>query len=194
MSPRKKEDNELIKEKRKEQILDVSLRLFANLGYESTSISRIAKEAGISKGLLYNYFESKEALLKSLVLEMNHMEETYWNDIQDENPKQMLENVFSVYFKLLVESRDKLKLITALAYQVDKFQFIQDLVSQKTQAYLSLFEDLLIKMKHHNPKEEAMLIGVIFDGIAAQYLIVHGDYPLKELESYLIKKYIVKYE
>jgi len=189
MSPRSKVENELIREERKRSILDVTLKLFANKGYESTSIAQIAKEAGISKGLIYTYFESKEALLRSLVLDLSAMEEGFWNDIQDEDPKKMLQNIFEIYFKMLVELKDKLRLITALTFQVDKFDFIQDLATQKMGAYLELFEDLLKKIGVKNAKEEALILGVIFDGIVAQYLVIHSNYPLAAMKQYLIEKY-----
>lgn len=189
MSPRKKEDNELIKEQRKQQILDVALRLFANVGYESTSISRIAKEAGISKGLIYNYFESKEDLLKNLVLSLNSMEEDYREEIMDDDPKIMLKNIFTSYFKILIEQKDQLRLISALAFQIDKFDFLQDMATNKLESYTQMFTGLLEQIGIENPKEESLLIGALFDGIATQYLIIHNDYPLKTFENYLIKKY-----
>ena len=34
----------------------------------TTSVAKIAKEAGISKGLMYNYFESKELVIKELIM------------------------------------------------------------------------------------------------------------------------------
>ena len=48
-------------------IMDVALDHFANNGYHATTINHLAKHAGISKGLMYNYFESKEALLKAII-------------------------------------------------------------------------------------------------------------------------------
>lgn len=189
MSPRKKEDNELIKIQRKQQILEVALGLFANVGYESTSISRIAKEAGISKGLLYNYFDSKEDLLKSLVFSLNSIEEEYREDILDDDPKTMLRNIFTSYFKILVEQKDQLKLISALTFQIDKFDFLQDMVSSKMTLYTQMFAGLLEQMGFENPKKESLLIGALLDGIAMQYLIIHDGYPLKTFENYLIEKY-----
>lgn len=47
--------------------METALKLFATEGYGHTSIARLASEAGISKGLMYNYFESKEALLSSII-------------------------------------------------------------------------------------------------------------------------------
>ena len=51
--------------KRREQILSVALSLFFKKGYTNTKISDIAEAAGISKGLVYRYFESKAEILFS---------------------------------------------------------------------------------------------------------------------------------
>ena len=47
--------------------MDAALVLFASEGYSHCSIAQLARHAGISKGLMYNYFESKEALLIALI-------------------------------------------------------------------------------------------------------------------------------
>ncbi len=53
-------------EDRREQIMDAALRVFARKGYARASNKDIAREAGITPGLIYHYFESKEALLKAI--------------------------------------------------------------------------------------------------------------------------------
>ncbi len=58
-----------MRESRRQQIMDAALELFASEGYAHCSIAQLAKHAGISKGLMYNYFESKEALLVALIEE-----------------------------------------------------------------------------------------------------------------------------
>ena len=67
MSPRTPQQYEGIREEKKNLIMNVALEHFAAEGYHNTTISHIAKHAGISKGLMYNYFESKEALLTSII-------------------------------------------------------------------------------------------------------------------------------
>ncbi len=67
MSPRTKAQFGEIRQKSQENIENIALELFALKGYHATSISQIAQKAGISKGLLYNYFESKERLLDSII-------------------------------------------------------------------------------------------------------------------------------
>ena len=48
-------------DERRRQLLELGAELFARHGYEDLSMSRIAREAGISKALLYHYFPSKQA-------------------------------------------------------------------------------------------------------------------------------------
>jgi AcrR family transcriptional regulator len=67
MSPRTPQQFRVIREEKMTLIMDVALEHFADEGYFRTTISHIARHAGISKGLLYNYFDSKEALLKAIV-------------------------------------------------------------------------------------------------------------------------------
>jgi AcrR family transcriptional regulator len=58
------------KEARPEEILDAALELFTEKGFSATRICDVAKKAGISKGTLYLYFESKEAIFRAVVQEM----------------------------------------------------------------------------------------------------------------------------
>ena len=58
------------KEARPEEILDAALDLFTEKGFSSTRMVDIAKKAGISKGTLYLYFDSKEIIFKELLTTM----------------------------------------------------------------------------------------------------------------------------
>ena len=60
-------------EERKQEILDVAIRLFNEKGYEKTSIGDIAKTMGVAQGLCYRYFPSKEALFDSAVEQYAHL-------------------------------------------------------------------------------------------------------------------------
>jgi TetR/AcrR family transcriptional regulator, cholesterol catabolism regulator len=58
---------ELQAEERRNQLVDVSLRLFAQKGFERTTIKDISEVAGVAQGLIYHYFGSKEELLFAAV-------------------------------------------------------------------------------------------------------------------------------
>lgn len=53
---------------REQRILDAAAKLFAHYGYDKTTVSDIAEEAGISKGAVYLHYKSKEDLFDALIL------------------------------------------------------------------------------------------------------------------------------
>src|SRR5690554_3909722 len=67
MSPRSEKANQEIREKRREQIIAAALKVFAKKGLSAAKISDIALEAGLSYGLFYHYFSSKDELFTILV-------------------------------------------------------------------------------------------------------------------------------
>lgn len=66
MSPRTKEANRQILDKRREQILSAAAEVFAKRGFAATKISDIAEAAGLSHGLIYHYFKTKEDVFTEL--------------------------------------------------------------------------------------------------------------------------------
>lgn len=54
-------------DERKQEILNAAVRVFARKGYEKTSIADIAKEIGISQGLCYRYYASKEEMYDAAI-------------------------------------------------------------------------------------------------------------------------------
>ena len=56
-----------ISSEKKQKILSVSLREFSSKGFESANINTIAKEAGVSVGSMYKYFDSKKDLFLTTV-------------------------------------------------------------------------------------------------------------------------------
>lgn len=66
MSPRKKEQNEQIREARRQQILDSALSIYVKLGYNGTDMDQVALHAGLAKGLVYYYFKTKQELFRAV--------------------------------------------------------------------------------------------------------------------------------
>jgi AcrR family transcriptional regulator len=55
------------KEDRPQEITEAAFSVFADKGYASARVEEVAKRAGVSKGLLYLYFKTKEELFKAVV-------------------------------------------------------------------------------------------------------------------------------
>ena len=68
--PRTEEANQLIRESSRKKILDAALRVYARKGKEST-MAEVAAEAGVSQGLAYRYFPSKDAIFLALLRQMS---------------------------------------------------------------------------------------------------------------------------
>lgn len=192
MSPRSTTKNEEIRKESMQNIMNAAFALIAKQGYESTSISQIAVEAGVSKGLMYNYFESKEDLLEKLVTGALGEGEKIIGSLIDDDPAVTLRNMFTWFFKELRERPDHWRLMTELTFRIDKFNFIHKLATEKMKGYTAFIKTLLEKLNFPNADGEAKVVGALFDGIAIQYLVIKEDYPLEEIEKFLIGKYCEK--
>ena len=189
MSPKTAAQNEQIRAESKHKIMEAAFKLIATNGYESTSIAMIAKTAGVSKGLLYNYFESKEALVKALVLGAMDEGDKVVGESLDSDPKVTLKNIFRWFFVEMKERPDHWKLITELTFKIEKFDFVHEVVTSKMTEYVGFIETLLSQAGHPNANSEARVIAAILDGIGFHALMMMDEYPLDEMEVYLIKKY-----
>ncbi|MGR6920063.1 TetR/AcrR family transcriptional regulator [[Actinomadura] parvosata] len=54
---------------RREQLLDAALRVFADKGVDGATVKDVAQAAEVTPGLLYRYFDSKEAMVETLLAE-----------------------------------------------------------------------------------------------------------------------------
>src|SRR5260221_9745333 len=54
---------------RRRDLLDAAVRVFARKGFHASRVGDIAEEAGVAHGLLYHYFESKDAVLQAVFQE-----------------------------------------------------------------------------------------------------------------------------
>ena len=65
--PRQSSQNQRIRDDRRQQILRAAAHVFARKGLAATTIADIAQAAGVSHGLAYHYFDSKEDIFAQLI-------------------------------------------------------------------------------------------------------------------------------
>jgi AcrR family transcriptional regulator len=91
--------------RKKDVIYRTTLELIAKNGFLETPMSKIAKEAGLSVGIIYHYFSGKEELINTLYLNIkkkfvDNIALQLNSDLSiRQNLQQLLENVFNYYFK-----------------------------------------------------------------------------------------------
>jgi AcrR family transcriptional regulator len=193
MSPRTVEQYEELRETRKTKIMNVALELFANEGYYPTSISMIADKAGISKGLMYNYFESKEALIKEIMFKGIEEITKFFDPNQDGIlTREEMEYFIHETFNILKENLDYWKLYFTTVLQPPVYDLIKDEVSRLMPKFASMLIRFYEQQKVENPAHEALLFGALMDGIGFNYIMAPESYPIEEIEKLVIKKVLYK--
>ncbi len=72
--PRRDGVRDLVVRARREQIVEAATRVFAEKGFSRATTREVAREAGVSEGTIYNYFEDKDALLMAILEGLNETE------------------------------------------------------------------------------------------------------------------------
>jgi AcrR family transcriptional regulator len=190
MSPRTSAQFEKIRAQSREKILDAALKLFAERGFHNTSVNRISKEAGVAKGLIYNYFDKKEDLLMGIVERAMSEGEALMAGMQEaKTPKKKLRFIIDASFDHITQKRDYYKLITALSLQVEHFPAIKEVVMGKFASAVPLFTPLLKGVGVEEPEKETLMLGALLDGIGLQYLVLGESMPIETLRQYLYDRY-----
>ena len=157
--------SEDIRIKRKQQIMNAALKVFADNGIRLTKVSMITEEAGISHGLLYHYFSSKEEVLhESLKWAVSEVEE----DMQE---------ILNCYESPI----DRIKAFTKFAFiegNSNIFRILQHIYRAN-----EIPENTIELIESHGNLYEQFLAPLFLEG-QEQRVIIQGD--VKELlEVYL---------
>ncbi|MDW3193690.1 MAG: TetR/AcrR family transcriptional regulator [Cytophagales bacterium] len=189
MSPRSSEQFKELRDASRQKILESSLELFGTKGYKSTTISDIVKKAGISKGLIYHYFDSKEDILKQLVDFFIEGGQEKVSELMTGSAKDRLNKIIDWFFREMREHEHQWALFINLTVQVHDFDFIHEMATQKANGYVAMFTELFRELGYENPTAEARILGALFDGIGMQYYVFNEQDYLTEMEQTLRDKY-----
>ena len=191
MSPRTIEQFDEIRQQSRARIMEAALELFGSFGYHATSISAIAKKAEISKGLMYNYFESKEDLLHAIIIENIEEYEDRWNDVFNTEipPFEKLELAVEKAIEMVREDTHHWQLLTSLAFQPDIMKGLEDVLGQKKVEVMGQLVAIFTELGWEEPMKETFFYGAFMDGMFLHYLQMTDAYPLDDMKNYLLKRY-----
>ncbi len=195
MSPRTKKQLLELRKRSRDKIMDNALRLFAQRGYHRTTVEQIARQAGVSKGLLYNYFTSKEELLESIIragLEEAHKitRHIFSQPTAREKMKTMIDR--ALHPDLL--QSDYWQMYSFLLMQPHVFERYRPLVTELMDEFIRLLTPLLEELGFPQPEAEAWILAGIFDGIGLHAWVRGPDYPIALTRDLLYKKYLPEKE
>ncbi len=122
---------------KRRQILDAAVRVFATRGYDASRVGDVAREAGVAYGLVYHYFDSKDAVLEAVFHEA-------WGRLlaaialAERSAEDAAEQLALVVKIVLRTWRDDPDLVRLLVREVMRSPHIQDELDEIGQAFATL--------------------------------------------------------
>ena len=168
---------------KQERILAAALQLFAEDGYNAVSTSKVARMAGVSEGLVFRHFKSKEGLLNA-VMEMGKKRIiALFAKVSDKDePKAVLRGIIKIPFDIGQDEYHFWRLFYMVKWQTN--DYIDSLFEPINEMLVKAFKEL----NYDNPKIEAEAIKMLIDGIATNLLLRRPENPQKLLKS-IFEKY-----
>lgn len=185
--PRTAEQNEQIRETTRAAIIDSAMSLFAQNGYAHTTTRQIARQAGVSAGLMYHYFEGKESLLEAVFEDcMATLSQTFSQAYEKAPAGRRLSALLQAMFGLLEEERD----FWALFYMMRGQPAVMDILGEGFRLWTGRLRDLftfeLQSAGRAEPEFDALLLYSLIEGTIQGYLLDPANYPLAPLVRRII--------
>ncbi len=191
MCPRTKQKFEEIRESKRRKILDSAVECFATSGYHAVTISDLAIHAGISKGLMYNYFPSKEELLKAIFNEIiSELTQFFDPDQRGFTERNDLLKYLARFFKHLKSNIILWKMYMAIFSQPAVQQILKDEILNASQKPLKLIEFYFQKQGYKQPFIEVAFLSTLFSGVVIEYIADPENYPLDQIKKRIISLYL----
>ncbi len=161
-----------VSEERIEQITEAATAVFSRQGFDKARMDDIAQEANLSKGTLYLYFKSKDAIIKHL-LEKLFEREFADLEILANDPRPAPERLFSFADKIINDIHTWSRLIPIM-YEFLGRLFRQSVVKEAFKKYMRTYLEMVTpiiqqgidagEFKARSSEEIAITIGAIFEG------------------------------
>ncbi|MCB5250376.1 MAG: TetR/AcrR family transcriptional regulator [Candidatus Cloacimonetes bacterium] len=181
------------KAKKKKAIFESAIENFAKNGFHNTSMSDIAKSAGVADGTLYLYYKNKDDLMIKVFNEMvDEKLELIQEAIKDEkNPLEKLYKVFEYHIELFTNNPDYVRFFVQEVRQSPEF-YDRFPDFHPINKYLSLLEDLIKEcvdkgyMKQIDPVLAAKILYGSIDFILSEWSLRKDNLPLKNIYKNVI--------
>ena len=191
MTPRRPEQFEKIREESKHKIAHAAVELFTEKGYDTTTIQQIATQANVSKGLIYNYFESKEDIVLYIVNGMLALFDDMMkgiDDVEHLSPSERLKNLMDAVCDELESGHEWMRWMIPLAFRKNQFGFVSELVQKKISSAIAHMRSLFQELGYKEPEKEAWFLGAVFDGMHMAAMAL-DHYDVKSMREILYSKY-----
>ena len=189
MTPRSPEQYEQIRQQTRKQIKDSAFTLFARHGYSDTTVSAIAKEAGISKGLIYHYFNSKDEILVAIFEDLAELIERALDFPENMSADGCLRYLLETLFGYIEEKAEILRLMISLALQPEAADRLKPHIEKTNASQIAAMAELFKILDYEDPDNEAYYLAAKLDGIALGYITMSEEYPYETIKQKILEEY-----
>ncbi|MEM7129251.1 MAG: TetR/AcrR family transcriptional regulator [Chloroflexota bacterium] len=177
--PRTAKQNQAIREEAKGKLIESAMTIFANQGFANASIRKIAAEAGVSLGLLYHYFASKDELLQAVFEHcMERLGQGFSGVYEIEEPLAQVGYLLDQIFFELRTDPLFWGLFASLRSQPAVMPILGESLKHWTGHLRELFQHSFDRVGRPEPEVDAYLIYSLVEGAIQQYLLDPENYPL----------------
>lgn len=175
-------------QKGKQKLFTAAINLFESQGYFSTSIEQITATAGVSKGLVYHYFNSKEELLEALIIETTGTMKSVATILDSGTSiEKSLSQFIDNFFGYLESEKRFLKLQLTLMLMPELKKVVHGPMKHRADLLLQILINWFEKAKVIEPENRGRLLLAMLDGVALHYLSTYERYPLSSMKPQLVQ-------
>ena len=174
---------------KKDIILSKAEELFGKNGFDNTSMNEICKSAGVSKGVVYHHFESKNEMLKDIFNRTTDRMKRMNTASVDHSPIEQLVSLIENFFEQLEKDRIILQLNLNIMFQPSTRSLLKEQLEERSSALFDSVKDIFDRIDKAKSQLLSFILIAELDGVALDYLLVFDDYPLAGIKEALISKY-----
>ncbi|AVQ11026.1 TetR/AcrR family transcriptional regulator [Leptospira santarosai] len=169
-------------------ILKTSLKLFSEQGYHGTTMRQVASKAGMSLGLAYRYFDSKEAILEGIIESHDKILKRYITDEVVSNPRRedLIVNVSESIITLVKENEDYLRLYWNLMLQPKIHRLKRRNIRLVNMIFFETSKKTIRSIKPNYTEFEIKNLASTTIGYMINYLTNKKEFSLDDFRNYLV--------
>ncbi|MFJ9037524.1 TetR/AcrR family transcriptional regulator [Streptomyces sp. NPDC102406] len=191
MSPRSPEVNEELRRRSRERLLQATLELVGERGYDATTLGAIADRAGSARGLVSYYFPGKRQLLQSAVHRLMHrtLEDALECEPRTQDGDERLARAVDAILGL---ARDQpLLMRTHMAGILQAEGFVQ---CPEQQRLAALLRDTVLRHGTLDVERDYPLLRAVLMGAVYAMLVPGAPMPMATLRAELFRRYGLEWE
>ncbi len=170
-----------VSEERKNQILEAASTVFARLGFQQSRMDDIASQAGLSKGALYLYYKSKDAIIAALLKYFFAQEFKRLQVFVESDQHETVSEQLLILTRQIASAMKWMERLMPIAFEFYAIAGREKDVHQFLQEYFKAYRTELVRLIQRgiergefrtvDAETTAITLAALFEGLALLYFV-----------------------